>query len=73
VQAPPSDAGNRVLFLMPACVKCEETIPCLALLLSPVKVKALKKKFPEVRDPRRKWVPRKKAAKNGARTANWPS
>jgi 8-oxo-dGTP pyrophosphatase MutT (NUDIX family) len=40
----------------------EETIPCLALLY-PVKVKALKKKFPEVRDRRRKWVSRKKAAK----------
>lgn len=40
----------------------EETIPCLALLY-PVKVKALRKKFPEMRDRRRKWVSRKKAAK----------
>nr|WP_025059947.1 NUDIX hydrolase [Sulfitobacter donghicola] len=40
----------------------EETIPCLAMLY-PVKVKKLRSKFPEVRDRRRKWVSRKKAAK----------
>ena len=40
----------------------EVTIPCLAMLY-PVKVKKLKKKFPEARDRRRKWVSRKKAAK----------
>jgi 8-oxo-dGTP pyrophosphatase MutT (NUDIX family) len=40
----------------------EDTVPCLAMLY-PVKVKSLKKKFPEVRDRRRKWVSRKKAAK----------
>lgn len=40
----------------------EEVLPCLALLY-PVKVKSLKKKFPEVKDRRRKWVSRKKAAK----------
>lgn len=40
----------------------ETTLPCLAMLY-PVKVKRVKKKFPEVRDRRRKWVSRKKAAK----------
>lgn len=40
----------------------EAIIPCLAMLY-PVQVKTLKKKFPEVRDRRRKWVSRKKAAK----------
>lgn len=40
----------------------EAIIPCLAMLY-PVQVKNLKKKFPEVRDRRRKWVSRKKAAK----------
>ncbi|MGJ8597888.1 MAG: NUDIX hydrolase [Sulfitobacter sp.] len=40
----------------------EEDIPCLAMLY-PVRVKALKKKFPERKDRRRKWVSRKKAAK----------
>ena len=40
----------------------EEDIPCLAMLY-PVRVKALKKKFPECKDRRRKWVSRKKAAK----------
>ncbi len=40
----------------------EEDIPCLAMIY-PVKVKALKKKFPERKDRRRKWVSRKKAAK----------
>jgi 8-oxo-dGTP pyrophosphatase MutT (NUDIX family) len=40
----------------------EESLPCLALLY-PVKVKILRKKFPEVRDRRRRWVSRKKAAK----------
>ena len=40
----------------------EEDFPCLAMLY-PIKVKSLKKKFPEVKDRRRKWVSRKKAAK----------
>lgn len=40
----------------------EEDMPCLAMLY-PVKVKSLKKKFPEYKDRRRKWVSRKKAAK----------
>ena len=40
----------------------EEDIPCLAMIY-PVKVKTLKKKFPERKDRRRKWVSRKKAAK----------
>ena len=40
----------------------EEDIPCLAMVY-PVKVKALKKKFPERKDRRRKWVSRKKASK----------
>lgn len=40
----------------------EEDLPCLAMLY-PVKVKKLKKKFPEAKDRRRKWVSRKKAAK----------
>jgi 8-oxo-dGTP pyrophosphatase MutT (NUDIX family) len=40
----------------------EEAFPCLAMLY-PIKVKSLKKKFPEVKDRRRKWVSRKKAAK----------
>lgn len=40
----------------------EEDMPCLALLY-PVKVKTLKKKFPEYKDRRRTWVSRKKAAK----------
>lgn len=40
----------------------EENLPCLAMLY-PVKVKSLKNKFPEVKDRRRKWVSRKKAAK----------
>lgn len=40
----------------------EGDMPCLAMLY-PVKVKSLKKKFPEAKDRRRKWVSRKKAAK----------
>lgn len=40
----------------------EDDIPCLALLY-PVKVDRLKKKFPERKDRRRKWVSRKNAAK----------
>jgi 8-oxo-dGTP pyrophosphatase MutT (NUDIX family) len=40
----------------------EEDLPCLAMLY-PVKVKSLKKKFPEAKHRRRKWVSRKKAAK----------
>lgn len=40
----------------------EDVVPCLGMLY-PVKVKTLRKKFPEARDRRRKWVSRKKAAK----------
>jgi 8-oxo-dGTP pyrophosphatase MutT (NUDIX family) len=40
----------------------EEDLACLAMLY-PVKVKTLKKKFPERKDRRRKWVSRKRAAK----------
>ncbi|MDC0136518.1 NUDIX hydrolase [Sulfitobacter sp.] len=40
----------------------EDDVPCLAMVY-PVKVKSLKKKFPERKDRRRKWVSRKKAAK----------
>jgi len=40
----------------------EDPLACLAMLY-PVKVKSLKKKFPEVRDRRRKWVSPKKASK----------
>lgn len=40
----------------------EDTLPCLAMLY-PVRVKSIKKKFPERKDRRRKWVSRKKAAK----------
>ena len=40
----------------------QDTLACLAMLY-PVKVKRLKTKYPEVRDRRRKWVSRKKAAK----------
>ncbi len=39
----------------------EEDIPCLAMVY-PVKVKSLKKKFPEAKDRQRKWVSRKRAA-----------
>ncbi|MEP1765287.1 MAG: NUDIX hydrolase [Sulfitobacter sp.] len=40
----------------------EEVLPCLALLY-PVAVKKLKRKYPERRDRRRRWVSPKKAAK----------
>ncbi len=40
----------------------DDVLPCLAMLY-PVKVKRLKDKYPEVRERRRKWVSRKKAAK----------
>jgi 8-oxo-dGTP pyrophosphatase MutT (NUDIX family) len=40
----------------------EDPLACLAMLY-PVKVKSIKKNFPEVRDRRRKWVSPKKAAK----------
>ena len=40
----------------------EDDLPCLAMLY-PVKVKKLKKKYPEYKHRRRKWVSRKKAAK----------
>jgi 8-oxo-dGTP pyrophosphatase MutT (NUDIX family) len=40
----------------------EDNIPCLAMLY-PVKVKKLRKKFPESRDRRRKWISRKKASR----------
>ena len=40
----------------------EEDIPCLVMVY-PVKVRSLKKKFPEAKDRRRKWVSRKQAAK----------
>ena len=40
----------------------EADVPCLAMIY-PVKVKSIKKKFPERKDRRRKWVSRKKAAK----------
>lgn len=56
-----SDACIGV-YSFPRLREDEETVPCLAMLY-PVKVKSMKKKFPEVKDRRRKWVSRKKAAK----------
>lgn len=40
----------------------EESLPCIAMLY-PVRVTSLMNEFPEVKDRRRKWVARKKAAR----------